>query len=234
LKVWPDPFSRWSGDQEGESRAHVRLPRDYANVPRSAVAEAVLILLLRAALELALDPNQRCALYTLAAALLICPDEVGLSLKTDDIPSFLKHPDHREVDEQPLTMAVLPTPRRRFCGTCETEFPGSGKTIHVRYQALIGQLTINNLQAPVDWTVAHAGPDLALLYEDHANNEFARLALKEHLPNYPDDHARLKLLAFGLDVLKRQLDAGYPWGEDLRVWLAGDGFYNVNGNGAER
>ena len=50
--------------------------------------------------------------------------------------------------------------------------------------------------------------------------------IEEFLPRHPNDKARLKILAFGLDALKRKLnDLEAPWKEDLRAWLESDNSY---------
>lgn len=51
--------------------------------------------------------------------------------------------------------------------------------------------------------------------------------MQEFLPRDPNDKARLKILAFGLDALKRKLsDVATPWKEDLRAWLEiEDGYF---------
>jgi hypothetical protein len=54
--------------------------------------------------------------------------------------------------------------------------------------------------------------------------------LRAYLPDWSDDHARLKLLSMGLDAVKRQLDPKYRYWEDLTQWLEGTSFYRRSKN----
>ena len=224
---WPNPFSLWDTSCESNVPSRALLPSNYEARPRSAVADAVLTQLLKVAVGTRLDPNSRCVLYTLAAALIICPDQVQLTEDISNIPPFLRAPELRNVSEGPLTeSAFVDEDRKRLCGTCEFEFSRPQLTVCLRYQSLGGRLVLHGDSAD-QWHSTHSSGSLARWYTDHDNNTFAWEAIREFLPRHPKDKARLKILAFGLDALKRKLnDLEAPWKEDLRAWLESeDGYF---------
>lgn len=227
---WPNPFLRLLTPGTQPPAAHVLLPAAYTSTPRSAVADAVLTELLQTAVNLELNPDTRCVLYTLVAAIYLCPDEVRLMRDVSDIPPFLRPQDLQDLNEAPLTQADL-VERVRMCGTCEWAFPPSQKTLCIRYQGLVGRLVLNGGQGAERWSANHNAKSLSIWYNDHGNNEFAWHTLREFLPQYADDHSRLKILAFGLDALLQRLAPERPYWEDLRAWLGTDGAYFGSRNG---
>lgn len=229
---WPNPFLRFLTPGTQPPAAHVLLPAAYTSTPRSAVADAVLTELLQTAVDLELNSDARCVLYTLAVAMCLCPDEVCLTRDVSDIPPFLRPQELRDSNEAPLTQADLVT-RVRVCGTCEWVFPKSQKTLCIRYQGLEGRLALNGGQGGERWSGNHNATGLSIGYNDHGNNEFAWHTLREFLPQYADDHSRLKILAFGLDALLQRLAPERPWWEDLRAWLETDGGYFGNQKGVK-
>lgn len=226
-RSWPNPFSLWDTTCESDTPSRALLPSNYETRPRSAVADAVLTQLLKVAVASRLDPNSRFVLYTLAAALIICPDQVQLTEDISNTPPFLRVPELRNVSERPLTeSAFVDEGRKRLCGTCDFEFSKPHLTVCLRYQSLGGRLVLHG--DPADqWHSTHSSGSLARWYSDHDNNTFAWEAIQEFLPRHPNDKGRLKILAFGLDALKRKLnDLEAPWKEDLRAWLESeDGYF---------
>jgi hypothetical protein len=229
---WPNPFLRFSTPGTQRPAVHVLLPAVYTSTPRSAVADAVLTELLQTAVDLELNPDSRCVLYTLAAAICLCPDEVRLTRDVSDIPPFLRPQDLQDSNEAPLTQVDL-VERVRICGTCEWVFSKSQKTLYIRYQGLEGRLVLNGGQVGERWSASHNVKSLSIEYNDHGDNEFAWHKLREFLPQYADDHSRLKILAFGLDALLQRLAPKRQCWEDLRAWLETDGGYFGNGKGVE-
>lgn len=225
--TWPNPFSLWDTSCGSDVPSRALVPSNYESRPRSAVADAVLTQLLKVAVASRLDPNSRCVLYTLAAALIICPEQVQLTEDISNIPPFLRAPELRSVTDEPLTeSSLVEEGRKRLCGTCDFEFSKPQLTVCLRYQSLGGRLVPND--DPADqWHPTHSSGSLARWYTDHDNNTFAWETIQEFLPRHPNDKARLKILAFGLDALKRKLnDVGAPWKEDLRAWLESeDGYF---------
>jgi hypothetical protein len=217
---WPNPFSIWDTSCESDVPSCSLLPSTYETRHRSAVADAVLTQLLKVAVESRLDPNSRFVLYTLAAALIICPDQVQLTEDISNIPPFLRAPELHNVSEEPLAeSAFVDEGRKRLCGTCDFEFSKPQLTVCLRYQSLGGRLVLHGDSAD-QWHSTHSSGSLARWYTDHDNNIIAWEAIQEFLPRHPNDKARLKILAFGLDALKRKLnDLETPWKEDLRAWL---------------
>lgn len=224
---WPNPFRLWDRSCESDAPSCALLPSDYDTRPRSVVADAVLTHLFRVALISNLDPDSRCALYTLAAALIVCSDQVQLTEDISNIPPFLREPELRNVNEAPLTeSAFIDEGRKRECGTCDFEFSKPQLTVCLRYQSIEGRLVLNG-DAAYQWHVTHSSESLSRWYSDHLNDKVAREAIQEFLPRYPNDKERLKILAFGLDALKRKLnDLGAPDKEGLRTWLEnGDSYF---------
>jgi hypothetical protein len=226
---WPNPYERWTKQHIEESSSHRLLPREFQTTERTFTAETVLKHLLHLAIDPNFDPNHRCALYSLAAALIICPQEVTLQYvdKNRHVPDFLLSAQqilHRNEKMQELTEVHFrahedASKRVGVCGNCLAEFPK---------QPLVVQLTYADLQAELEVEAADKAKfkllnspraNLALLYEDHLNNCFAHQLLVDFLGKYSDDFSRLKMLAFGLDALKRLLPKGYPWREDLKLML---------------
>jgi hypothetical protein len=217
--AWPDPFDRWQNSIRCESRAHLRLPRTFRSEMRSPVADAVLAMLFQAVLKQDWDPNLRCAFYTLAAAIIICPQEVTLTGSNGDIPLFLRNLEQEIYPNEFLLRIEDVTPHNsRVCGNCDYAFE-SRKVVRLRYQNITGDITIDTSGTVIaaSWSATHQMSNLALLYEDHANNAFAWQVMHQYAHKYTDDLSRLKLLAFGLDVLKRLLDDDQPWLEIVRV-----------------
>jgi hypothetical protein len=217
---WPNPFSLWDTSFESDASSRALLPSNFETRPRSVLADAVLTQLLKVALASRLDSNSRCVLYTLAAALIICPDQVQLTEDISNIPPFLREPELRDVNEGPLAeSAFVDDGRKRYCGTCDFKFSTPQLTVCLQYQSLGGRLVLHSDSAD-QWHSTHSSENLARWYTDHDNNTFAWEAIQEFLPRHPNDKARLKILAFGLDALKRKLnDLEAPWKEDLRAWL---------------
>lgn len=121
-----------------------------SSVPRSVQANAVLSEILGLASDVPLDANSRRVLDTLAAALLMWPDDVRLTLGVSNLPPFLKPDGYRDANEAPLTEADVLT-RQRSCGTCGTAFVAPQKTIFIRYQNLVGQLVMGGAPSTHRW-----------------------------------------------------------------------------------
>lgn len=217
---WPNPFLLWNRSCESDAPSCALLPSDYDTRPRGVVADAVLTHLLRVALVSDLDPDSRCALYTLAAALIICSEQVQLTEDISNIPPFLREPELHNVNEAPLAeSALIDEGRKRECGTCHFEFSKPLSTVILRYESIEGRLVLNG-NAADQWHVTHSSESLACWNTDHDNNTVAWEAILEFLPRYPNDKERLKILAFGLDALKRKLNYLEALGkEGLRTWL---------------
>lgn len=215
---WPNPFTRWTDTTARTVAAHLSPSDVYVKTSRNAPADVVFNKLLQVATDLELNPNSRCVLYILAAALYLCPDEVRLTRDVSDIPPFLRPPGSRDASEVLLTSADLPE-IKRMCGTCGAEFSPPQMTLCIRYTHLVGRLVLGGGSDAECWRASHGMESLAIWYEDHANNQFAWQSLREFLPQYPDDHSRMKLLAFGVDALLRRLSPDNPWWEDLRCLL---------------
>jgi hypothetical protein len=215
--AWPDPFDRWPDSGLYESRAHLRVPKTFAPEVRTPLADAVLAKLFQAMLMQDWDPNQRCAFYTLAAALIICPQEVTLTRSNGDIPLFLRNLQQEVFpNENPLCIEDVAVPRQTLCGTCGFVFDFN-TLIRLRYKNILVELTLDAARTVIaaSWSTTHQVANLALLYEDHANNDFAWRLMHEFAAKYTDDLSRLKLLALGLDALKRLLDDESPWCDDV-------------------
>lgn len=114
--------------------AHERLPTARSSVQADAV----------------LDADSRCILYALAAALLLCPDDVRLTLDVSNLPPFLKPTGYHDANEAPLTAHDLVT-RQRSCGTCGMAFLAPQKTVFIRYQNLVGQLVMGHDPSSHRW-----------------------------------------------------------------------------------
>lgn len=217
--AWPDPFDRWQGLTADEPRAHLRIPRTFTPEVRSPVADTVLAMLFQAAPKQNCDLNQRCALYTLAAATIICPQEATLTRSNGEIPFFLRNVEQEIYpNEHLLCIEDVAPPKPRFCGTCDQVFDFT-RIIRLYYKNIVGELTLDDARIVLaaSWSATHPIADLALLYKDHAHNDFAWRVMHELSHQYTDDLSRLKLLAYGLDTLKRPLDDDHPWWEDVRV-----------------
>ena len=125
-------------------------PAAQSSVPRSVQADAVLSEILDVANNVPLDDNSRRVLDTLAAALLMCPDDVILTLDLSNLPPFLRPDGYRDANEAPLTEADLIT-RQRRCGTCDMAFLAPQKTIFIRYQDLVGRLVMGGDPSSHRW-----------------------------------------------------------------------------------
>jgi hypothetical protein len=226
---WPNPYTTWA--QANTEQAHARrlLPSHYVATERSSVVNHVLNHLNSVATDSECDPNERCALYTLMAALIICPEEVAL-LHVDtklNVPDFLLSPAQRELrrgQSSELTHDHIESHAATsqsvgVCGTCSAEFPASPLTVSLVYQNLKALLEICTNGKTSFHAMNTPQADLALLYEDHLNNRFAQRIFVDFSVVFSDDLSRLKILAFGLDALKRLLEPDYPWYEDLRAAL---------------
>jgi hypothetical protein len=226
LSGWPDPFSRLPAPESGHALAHMRLSRRQF-VYRTPVADALIALLLSTALDPQPSPHQRCSLYTVIAALHICPDDVVLTaLPYKDVPPFLRPfaPDDPRA-EPPLTLDYLRQPSLRkatigFCGTCGAVFDPPPVAVRVDFESLSLELAVDSVSKATvgDSTLHH--PSLALLPGAQANNQFALWALQTFPTRPGDGHALLTLLAFGLDALKGLLDGEHVWRDDVRRAMA--------------
>ena len=136
----PEP-QRMGDPQAPALLAHEWPPAAQSSVPRSVQADAVLSAILGVANDVPLDDNSRRVLDTLAAALLMCPDDVSLTLDVSNLPPFLRPDGYLDANEAPLTEADLIT-RQRRCGTCDMAFVAPQKTIFIRYQDLVGRLVM--------------------------------------------------------------------------------------------
>lgn len=227
--TWPDPFSRWDSPHADTPLAHQRVPHWVEPSRRNSAVDAVLSHLMLVALDPGLDANRRCACYTLAAALLACPSDVTLSVMPSDIPDFLRPPQNRGTGpspESPLTPAHIELLRCHpqdnpsgYCGTCGARFPSEWLSIKLQYQNLVCTLDMPFHQHYALTLCSRNHPDLAILDADHTNNLFAHGIMDSFSEQNTSDHARLTLLAFGLDGLKRQLKTGHPWHEEIRKAL---------------
>lgn len=220
-RPWPDPFDHWPVRMLGKSSARLRLPRSFQPEARLPVVDAVLEKILQDVLTQDCDPNQRCAFYTLAAALIVCPQDVALTRYVGDMPFFLRRVEHEiSPQEESLSPEDLAPKRPGVCGTCDYKF-NSSKVIRLRYQGIAGEITINTTrnETHAKWSTPRQLDNLALLYEDRSNNDFALAVMREFAHKYTDDLSRLKLLAFGLDALKRLLDNDYPWFDEVRLTM---------------
>jgi hypothetical protein len=141
----PEP-QRMGDPQVPALLAQERLPAAQSSVQ----ADAVLSEILGVAADLPLDANSRGVLDTLAAALLMCPDDVSLTLDVSNLPPFLRPDGYRDANEAPLTEADVLT-RQRRCGTCDMAFVAPQKTIFIRYQDLVGQLVMGHDPSTRRW-----------------------------------------------------------------------------------
>ena len=132
----PEP-QRMGDPQAPALLAQERLPAAQSSVQ----ADAVLSEILDVANDVPLDDDSRRVLDALAAALLMCPDDVSLTLDISNLPPFLRPDGYRDANEAPLTEADLIT-RQRRCGTCDMAFLAPQKTIFIRYQDLVGRLVM--------------------------------------------------------------------------------------------
>ena len=121
-----------------------------SSLPRGAQANAVLSEILDVASDVPLDANSRRVLDTLAAALLMCPDDVSLTLDISNLPPFLRPDGYRDANEAPLTEADVLT-RQRSCGTCDMAFVAPQKTILIRYHNLVGRLVMGGDPSSHRW-----------------------------------------------------------------------------------
>lgn len=138
----PEP-QRVGDPQAPALLAQERLPAAQSSVPRSVQADAVLSEILDVASDVPLDANSRRVLDALAAALLMCPDDVSLTLDVSNLPPFLRPDGYRDANEAPLTEANVLT-HQRSCGTCDMAFLAPQKTIFIRHQDLVGQLVMGH------------------------------------------------------------------------------------------
>lgn len=218
---WPNPFHFWGPNSEPESRSHRRLPRMFIRAHRSRQATDTLGMLFFIALKEHPDPNDRCAIYTLAAAIIICPDEVELTqiVEADAPPVFNRSRDLEPIGESPLTDGYFSAPGP-ICPATGKQLGWPNRKVRIRYKTLMGVLHLDRFEKETVWTThtSHR-PNLALLYEDHANNEVAKYWLNEHQRVNRADHSRLILLAYGLDAVKRLFADGEPWWEDMKKAL---------------
>jgi hypothetical protein len=217
--AWPDPFDRWPGLTLDEPRAHLRLPRTFTSSVRSPLEDAVLEKLFQAVLMQDWDANQRCTFYTLAAALIICPQEVTLTRSNGYIPQYLRNIEQEVFpNEHHLCIEDVAVQRPQFCGTCGYIFDFK-RIIRLRYKNIIGEFTLNSVRTVVAarWSATHQIVNYTLRHKDHTHNDFAWRLMQAYVHQYTDDLSRLKLLAFGLDALKRLLDDDHLWLEDVRV-----------------
>ena len=145
----PEP-QRMGDPQAPALLAHERLPAAQSSGPRSVQADAVLSEILDVANDVPLDDDSRRVLDALAAALLMCPDDVSLTLDISNLPPFLRPDGYRDANEAPLTEADLIT-RQRRCGTCDMAFVAPQKTIFIRYQNLVGRLVMGHDQSTRRW-----------------------------------------------------------------------------------
>ncbi len=132
----PEP-QRMGDPQAPALLAQERLPAAQSSVQ----ADAVLSEILDVANDVPLDDDSRRVLDALAAALLMCPDDVSLTLDVSNLPPFLRPDGYRDANEAPLTEANMLS-RQRSCGTCDMAFVAPQKTIFIRYQDLVGRLVM--------------------------------------------------------------------------------------------
>lgn len=218
---WPDPFGRW-----GTGRAINRLPRYFRPPPRDPAADAMLEKVLEAAQQWDRNPNDRCGLLTFAAALMVCPAEVGLHAAGPGYSSLMNR------RFQLADLAIAPeegtsdarTERDEIAAMADTS--NSEVTILLHFETLEATLRWAPGMACHEWMANVHEPDLAVHYADHENDRFAVRILRQLLPEWSEDRSRIKLVAMGLDALHRRLDHNYPYWEDLHHWLNGTGFYN--------
>jgi hypothetical protein len=231
--AWPDPFDCWPVKNECFPQVHRRVPARFIRASRSRQASDMLGMLFFVALKKRPDPNERCAIYTLAAAIIICPDEVELTqiVESDAPPIFNRSCELEPLGEWPLTDDYL-SALGQICRDTGKHFERPNRKVRIRYKTLMGVLNVDRFNCDTTWTThtSHS-PNLALLYEDHTNNEAAKYWLNEHQRVNRADHPRLILLAYGLDLLKRQLVDGQvyglqPWWEDMRNELEGIAWYD--------
>ena len=226
---WPNPYTAWGQVNAEQAHARQLLPSHYVAAQRSSVVNHVLNHLYGVAADSECDPNERCALYTLMAALIICPEDVAL-LHIDtklNVPDFLLSPAQRKLSREQSSALThdyiashAATPQSvGICGTCSAEFPASPLTVSLVYQNLKAVLEICTNGKSSFLAINTPQPNLALLYEDHLNNRFAQQIFVDFSAVFSDDLSRLKILAFGLDALKRLLEPDYLWYEDLRTVL---------------
>lgn len=214
--TWPDPFSKW-GDGP---RSRSRVPLSLTLLRRTVTAECILGSLLEAAQAWERDPNDRCTLLTLAAALIVSPEAVFVA-KMDRL--LILPPGGADLDAAfPSTACTDPDLDQRWGA-----FERSQSVIYLRFRTLRAFLDTSAETPNLDLTSNLHLPNLAVHYSDHEFNVSTVRMLRTHLPDWRDDQARLKLLALGLDALKRQLDPGYPYWEDLPHWLEGTLFYRL-------
>ena len=145
----PEP-QRMGAPQVPALLAHERLPAAQSSVPRSVQADAVRSEILDVANDVPLDDDSRRVLDALAAALLMCPDDVSLTLDISNLPPFLRPDGYRYAHEVPLTEADLIN-RQRRCGTCDMAFLAPQKIIFIRYQDLVGQLVMGHDPSTRRW-----------------------------------------------------------------------------------
>lgn len=230
-RPWPDPFDRWNTHSHDDSPARMRLPRKPEFDARSDIAEATLQKLFTCVLTRDLDPNERCAFYTLTAALMICPKEVTLTRFEAGIPQFLNRDRYQgALGEESLHIDDVSAMPQKFCGTCNHEFEFE-RTIRIRYRGIQGdiQLDAKKKVMATSWSTLRQVDDLALLYEDSLSNNFALKLMQEFASQYTDDVSRLRLLAIGLDALKRLMDHSASWFEDARASMENkDSWYGTS------
>lgn len=145
------PEPQRMGDRQAPALlAHEWPPATQSSVPRSVQADAVLSAILGVANDVPLDDNSRRVLDTLAAALLMCPDDVSLTLDVSNLPPFLRPDGYLDANEAPLTEANVLT-RQRRCGTCDMAFVAPQKTIFIRYHNLVGRLVMGGDPSSHRW-----------------------------------------------------------------------------------
>lgn len=210
---WPNPFHRWSKKGIEEDSACELLPSSYKTTKRTFNADKVLTHLFRLALKADFDPNQRCALYTLAAALIICPQEVTLRHINDSLkaPEALLSPEERskrysyalELTDNHVHAFEASDKRDLFCGTCMTTLLQHTLTVRLCYKNIVSLLDIHHNDEATFHAENLPYPSLALLYEDHLRNRFTHQTFVDSSSKLTDDFSRLKLLARGFDALRR-------------------------------
>lgn len=219
--TWPNPFDRWSVKDEHCSQSHRKLPANFIAPFRTRCASDVLALLFFVALQKHPNPNERCAIYTLAAAIIICPDEVELTqiVASDAPPIYNRSCELEPIGEWPLTDDYLGA-LGQICNYTGQHFERPNRKVRVRYKTLMGLLEVDRFNCDTTWATytAHV-PNLALLYEDHTNNEAAKYWLNHYQKRYTTDYSRLVLLSYGLDLVKRLFYDFELWQQHLEETL---------------
>lgn len=169
---WPDPFLRW-GDGP---RSRSRIPFNFVSLPRAISAECILTSLLGAAQAWDHTPNDRCALFTLAAALIASPAEVFVAKmkRLSILP-----PDGADPCTAFLATACNDPELDRRWGTLEQ----SESVIFLRFRSLRAILDITCGASNLDLAYNLHLPNLAVHYSDHEFNVFTVRMLRAYLPD---------------------------------------------------